>query len=172
MTDRSASPRSRGAKRRAPSRAARASSDDVVADYARRGPECAFANVRLLGRVVTRFYDEALKPVDLRASQVALMWAVVACEPVELGRLGDVTQTDQTTLSRTVEKLRTAGLVAVETGSDRRVRVVRMTAEGRRRFAQAMPYWDVAQRTIDRWLSVTALQDLARRGRRLARQNT
>ena len=57
---------------------------------------------------MTHFYDEALKPVDLRASQLALMWAIVACEPVELGKLGDITHTDQTTLSRTVDKLRQA----------------------------------------------------------------
>ena len=41
-------------------------------------------------------------PVRLRASQLALMWAILALEPVELGRLGTVTFTDQTTLSRTV----------------------------------------------------------------------
>src|SRR4029077_1949748 len=109
----------------------------IAAGYADRGPECVFANVRLLGRVVTSYYDEALKPVDLRASKLRLMWAVLASEPVEMGRLGNVTQTDQTTLSRTVDKLRQAGLVGIETGDDRRVRLLRLTAKGRRQFARA-----------------------------------
>jgi DNA-binding MarR family transcriptional regulator len=173
MTDRSAtSPRVRTSSMRR--RAARASQREIdpgaiIAQFAGRGRECAFANVRLLGRVVTSFYDAALKPADLRASQLALMWAIVACEPVEMGRLCDLTQTDQTTLSRTVEKLRRANLVAVEAGADRRVRMLRLTGEGRLRFARAMPYWEVAQREMDRWLSVAGLRDLAKRAHRLAK---
>ncbi|MEO8535977.1 MAG: MarR family winged helix-turn-helix transcriptional regulator [Betaproteobacteria bacterium] len=113
----------------------------------------------------------ALKPADLRASQLALLWAIVACEPVEMGRLGDLTNTDQTTLSRTVDKLRQSGLVAVEPGDDRRVRMLRLTAKGHKQFARAMPYWEAAQREIDAWMSVAGLRDLARRARRLARND-
>lgn len=142
---------------------------DVVAHFAPLGRQCAFANARLMGRVVTGFYDEALKAVDLRASQLALMWAIAACEPVEMSRLGEVTATDQTTLSRTVNKLRQGGLVDVETGEDRRVRFLRLTELGRRQFARAMPHWERAQREIDRWLSLAALQALGRDARRLAR---
>jgi DNA-binding MarR family transcriptional regulator len=141
----------------------------ALAGYVRRGHACAFANTRLLGRVVTNFYDEALRPAELRASQLALLWAILACEPVEMGRLGEVTQTDQTTLSRTVDKLRQAGLVAIGTGEDRRVRLLRLTPKGRRQFARAMPFWEEAQRRIDRWLSLGRLEELARQARRLAR---
>jgi len=141
----------------------------VIAHFAPLGGRCAFANARLISRVVTAFYDEALKPVNLRASQLALMWAIVACEPVEMSRLGEVTATDQTTLSRTVDKLRRLGLVEVETGDDRRVRLLTLSALGRRRFARALTCWQAAQREIDRWLSLDQLEALARRGRRLAR---
>ena len=142
---------------------------DVVAHFAPLGRQCAFANARLMGRVVTGLYDEALKAVDLRASQLALMWAIVACEPVEMSRLGEVTATDQTTLSRTVDKLRQSGLVDVETGEDRRVRFLRLSEHGRRQFARAMPHWERAQREIDRWLSLAALQEFGTHSRRLAR---
>ena len=173
MTERSAtSPRVRASPARSRAGAVRETDTDaIVARYAGRGRECAFANTRLLGRVVTNFYDAALKPANLRASQLALLWAIVACEPVEMGRLGEVTETDQTTLSRTVEKLRRAGLVGVEAGSDRRVRLLRLTGEGRRRFARAMPCWEAAQREIDNWLSVSGLRDLAKRAHRLASES-
>ena len=141
---------------------------DVVAHFAPLGRQCAFANARVMGRVLTGFYDEALKAVDLRASQLALMWAIVACEPIEMSRLVEVTATDQTTLSRTVDKLRQSGLVDVETGEDRRVRFLRLSAHGRRQFARAMPCWETAQREIDRWLSVAKLEELGRQARRLA----
>jgi len=170
MTERSAKSRPVRASRAVPPSASPTlsrSEADTIARYVDRGRECAFANARLLGRVVTTFYDEALKPIELRASQLALMWAVLACEPVEMGRLGEVTQTDQTTLSRTIDKLRRAGLVDVEAGQDRRVRLLRLTARGRRQFARAMPLWEAAQREVDGWLSITTLRDLARKARRL-----
>src|SRR4051794_21224305 len=113
MTDRSATrPRARPSRIRTRQQGSGGPPTDAVVEaFAGRGRECAFANIRLLGRVVTHFYDVALKPADLRASQLALMWSIVACEPLEMGRLCDIMQTDQTTLSRTVEKLRQADLV-------------------------------------------------------------
>jgi DNA-binding MarR family transcriptional regulator len=122
-----------------------------------------------LSRVLGTVYDDALRPADLRASQLALMWAIAAMEPVELGRLGRVTLTDQTTLSRTVEKLRAARLVSVRRGDDRRVRVLRLTALGRQRFADAMPLWEVAQQRARELLPLDQVRSLARRVRRAAR---
>jgi DNA-binding MarR family transcriptional regulator len=172
MTDRNARATRARAKPRRPSGRtplAVVCDDAVVARYASRGRECAFANTRVLARVVTGFYDDALEPAGVRASQLALLWAIVACEPVEMGRLGEVTATDQTTLSRTVAKLRRAGLVAMDTAEDRRVRLLRLTPRGRRTFARAMPCWEAAQQAIDRWLPLATLNALARQARHLPR---
>src|SRR4051812_11055692 len=109
-----------------------------IAAFVPRGPECAFANVRMLGRIVGAFYDEMLRPADLRAAQLALMWAIAAREPVDQKALGRITQTDQTTLSRTVENLRAAGLVRLDAGADRRTRLIRLSPQGRRAFARAL----------------------------------
>ena len=141
-----------------------------LAAYAARGPDCAFANVRVLGRVVGAFYDEMLKPADVRASQLALLWAILACEPVDQKSLEQVTQTDQTTLSRTVETLRADGLVTVTPGTDRRVRLIRLSPRGRRVFLRAMPYWEAAQREAAQWLPLRELRSLARAAHRFARR--
>jgi DNA-binding MarR family transcriptional regulator len=146
----------------------RSRDDDALAALVRRGPDCAFANIRMLGRVVGTFYDEMLKPADVRASQLALMWAIIACEPVEQKALETITRTDQTTLSRTVENLRNAGLVLVGPGSDRRVRLIRLSPRGRRAFVRAMPYWEQAQAELARFLSLQDLRGLARAARRFA----
>jgi DNA-binding MarR family transcriptional regulator len=134
-----------------------------------RGPECAYANARMLGRVVGAFYDEMLRPADLRAAQLALLWAIIAREPVDQKALGRITQTDQTTLSRTVEHLRADGLVVIEPGVDRRTRMIRLSAKGRMAFARALPYWDEAQRKLAGVVSVEELSRLARAARRFAR---
>lgn len=140
------------------------------ADYVPRGrSECAFAQVRLLGRVLTTIYDDALKPVGLRASQLALMWAIVAMEPVDMGSLGQATATDQTTLSRTVQNLRRERLVSVRAGVDRRVKVLRLTAAGRERFAAAMPLWERAQARAAELMPLDAVAALGRQVRRALR---
>lgn len=143
---------------------------DVVASYALRGSECAYANLKLMTRVLNTIYDEALRPVDLHAGQLALMWAIVAMEPVEIGRLGEVTLTDQTTLSRTVAKLKKARLVNVRAGRDRRVKLVSLTPAGRRRFGEAMPLWEDAQQKAGRLLPLGEVRALARQVRKSARQ--
>ena len=143
--------------------------DDLLADYTRRGSECAFANLKMLARVANNVYDDALRPVDLRAGQLALMWAILAAGPVEIGRLGRITITDQTTLSRTIAKLKQARLVQVKPGEDRRVKVVSLTETGRRRFEAAMPYWEEAQRRASELFSLDAVRSIARGARRQAR---
>jgi DNA-binding MarR family transcriptional regulator len=143
--------------------------DALLERYAPRGNECAYANLKLLTRVVTTLYDEALRPVDLCSGQLALLWAILATEPVEIGRLGVTTLTDQTTLSRTVAKLKKARLVSVRAGRDRRVKVVSLTEKGRQRFRDAMPLWEDAQRRAGTLLPLADVRALARQVRKAAR---
>ncbi len=113
-----------------------------------------YANLRMLARVAGTVYDDALRPVDLRAGQLALMWAIMAAGPVEIGRLGVITVTDQTTLSRTIAKLKKDRLVSVRPGQDRRVKLVSLTETGRQRFRAAMPSGkrrNAARRRCSRW---------------------
>ena len=142
-------------------RRTRPARDAIVDGYARRGRECAYGNLRMMARVAGTVYEDALRPIDLRAGQLSLMWAIVATEPVEMVRLGAVTLTDPTTLSRTVEKLRKAGLVSVR--RDGRRKLLALSAVGRERFAAAMPYWEEAQRRVDALLPIVQIRSLAGR---------
>jgi len=150
----------------------RATTDATVRDFASRGRECAYGNLRLMTRVIGSLYDEALREVGLHAAQLQLLWAIVAVEPVELGELSSVTHTDPTTLSRTVEKLRKARLVDVRAGADARRKEVRTTALGRERFAAAMPRWEAAQQKAAALLPIAEIRTLARQVRRAARSTS
>jgi DNA-binding MarR family transcriptional regulator len=141
----------------------------VASAYVPRNTECAYNNLKVMTRVVSAIYDEELRPVGLRASQLALLWAIRAMEPVEFGRLGTTTFTDQTTLSRTVALLKKSGLVSVRVGDDRRVRVISLTAKGLERFAVAMPLWERAQVRADALVSLDDLRSVARKVRKAAR---
>ncbi|MEP7182053.1 MAG: winged helix DNA-binding protein [Betaproteobacteria bacterium] len=141
----------------------------IAGAFVARGNECAFNNLKVVTRVLTAVYDEELRPVGLRASQLALLWAIHAAEPVELSRLASITFTDQTTLSRTIATLRRSGLVGVRAGTDRRVRILSLTAAGRARFAAAMPLWESAQRRAGDWLPLAGIAGIARKVRNAAR---
>ena len=137
------------------------------ASYIARGRrECAFSQLGSSGASSAPLYDRALEPVGLRASQLALMWAIVATEPVDMTTLGEVTYTDQTTLSRTVQNLRRMRLASVRPGDDRRVKLVSLTAAGKARFAAAMPYWENAQRDAARLMSLDGVNELGKQVRR------
>lgn len=140
----------------------------TVREYASRGRECAYGNLRLMARVIGTVYEDALREADLHPGQLSLLWAILATEPVELGQLSGVTHTDPTTLSRTVEKLRKARLVAVQAGTDGRRKEVRVTPIGRERFAASMPHWEAAQRRAAALLPLAEIRALARRARRAA----
>jgi DNA-binding MarR family transcriptional regulator len=147
--------------------------DDVPpwASYVHRGRrECAFSQLKLMGRVVNTIYDQALEPVGLRASQLALMWAIVATEPVDMTSLGEITYTDQTTLSRTVQTLRRMRLVSVRAGADRRVKLLALSASGKARFAAAMPYWENAQRQAARLMPLGLVDELGKQVRKRLRE--
>ena len=44
------------------------------------GRQCLARRARLLSRVITRIYDEALRPVDLKATQLTILVAISAAK--------------------------------------------------------------------------------------------
>jgi DNA-binding MarR family transcriptional regulator len=113
--------------------------------YRSRGFECFAGNARMAARSVTKLYDERLRPSGLRASQLAVLWAVLALEPVTARKLAAAIVSDETTLSRNLKVLAGDGLIALEPGDDRRSRLVTLTRAGRRALERALPLWEQAQ---------------------------
>ena len=88
---------------------------------------------------------ERLRPSGLRATQLAVLWAVLALEPVTARRLATVIVSDETTLSRNLKVLAVDGLIQLVPGEDRRSRLVTLTRAGRRALERALPLWEQAQ---------------------------
>jgi DNA-binding MarR family transcriptional regulator len=109
---------------------------------------CACLNVRRAARAVTQLYDRALAPTGLRATQLTLLVALERAGPVPFTRLADVLGMDRTTLTRNAGPLQRDGLLAQRPGSDRRVKLMRISDAGRRALAAAIPLWETAQRQI------------------------
>ena len=129
-----------------PPHASPTATDATVRDYASRGRDCAYGNLRLMTRVIGSLYDEALRDVGLHAAQLQLLWAIVAVEPVELGELASVTHTrPDDAFAHRREAPQGATRRRPGRPADARRKEVRMTALGRERFAAAMPRWEAAQ---------------------------
>ena len=113
---------------------------------------CACFNLRAAARALTRAYDEALRPVGLKATQFTILVAISQVdEAVPIGTLAKTLSMDRTTLTRNLKPLMEQGLLeAVEAaeGADRRRRPIAITARGRDKLAEAMPRWRAVQARI------------------------
>jgi DNA-binding MarR family transcriptional regulator len=121
------------------------------AELAEVAADCACKSLRRAARAVTQLYDETLRPSGLRVTQFTLLVAVAVSEPVPITRLADALTLDRTTLARDLRPLTERGLVEVAAGDDRRMRVIRLTRQGRDAIARAYPLWKQAQaRMVER----------------------
>jgi DNA-binding MarR family transcriptional regulator len=106
---------------------------------------CIAMRWRLLNRALTRIYDDALRPLGLKTSQVnvlAAAWELGTASPL---RVCDVLQMDPSTLSRNVERMRAKGWLEVVPADDGREQPFRLTAQGRKLLETTVPRWQRAQ---------------------------
>jgi DNA-binding MarR family transcriptional regulator len=106
---------------------------------------CVGYRVRMLSRVITGIYDDALAPLKLKGSQFNLLDVVSrrgSCAPSAIHRL---TRMDKSTASRTLERMRRRGWLSIETGSAGRGQTVSITGKGTRTLRAAYPLWKKAQ---------------------------
>jgi DNA-binding MarR family transcriptional regulator len=106
---------------------------------------CAALNFRRTARAVTRWYDLALAPSGIRATQMAILTAIAKFQPVSMSRIGEILVLDQTTLTRSLRLLQKQGLLEVSRRSARRQRFVVLTDSGVKALALAVPLWRAVQ---------------------------
>lgn len=116
---------------------------------------CTCFRLRHATRIVTRAYDEALRPVGLRSGQFSILAALSAVDEPSISDLAEGLGMDRTTLSRNLRPLDRDGLVALTPETAARARTVRLTEAGRRRFEAAMPLWQGVQATAEAALGGT-----------------
>jgi DNA-binding MarR family transcriptional regulator len=113
---------------------------------------CACHKVRMAARAVTRAYDDALRPVGLRATQLAVLVAIANEGTMSITALAKSISMDRTTLTRNLRPLEKAGLMAIGPEGWRRSRILEITKQGQIRLREALPYWERAQETLRRKL--------------------
>src|SRR5438552_1543201 len=113
---------------------------------------CIAARLRLLNRVVTNLYDDALRPLGLKVSQLNLLVVTAKIGLAQPAQVCNILHLDTSTLSRNVERMRAKGWLEVVPGEDARTQPFRLTAQGRRLLERAVPAWEQAQRQAEELL--------------------
>jgi DNA-binding MarR family transcriptional regulator len=114
--------------------------------------ECVGVRLRMLNRVVTNVYDNALRPLNLKVSQMNILIAaakVGTARPVEVC---EHLHLDVSTLSRNVERMKARGWLEVVPDEDGRSQPFRLTPQGRKLLEKAIPAWSEAQQQVKKVL--------------------
>ena len=106
---------------------------------------CTCLNLRKAARSVTQYFDEALRPSGLRATQFSLLAVAKSRGPISITGLAEALVVDRTTLTRNLRVLEGKQFVSVGPGTDGRTRLVSITAGGRVALKKAIPLWKKAQ---------------------------
>jgi DNA-binding MarR family transcriptional regulator len=110
------------------------------------------ASLRRASRTLTQFYEEALRPTGLRATQFTILQALSLTGEVTQAELGHILAMDSTTLTRTLTIMGHHGWIAKQRGKDRREWRMRLSRAGETQFKNALPYWEKAQSKVRRRL--------------------
>ena len=107
--------------------------------------ECVAVRMRMLNRVVTNLYDEALRPLGLRVSQMNILVATAKMGTVRPAEICARLHLDVSTLSRNVERMKERGWLEVVPDQDGRAQPFRLTVQGRKLLKKTVPAWSQAQ---------------------------
>ena len=118
----------------------------MLRDVAER---CFAVRVVRAGRVLSRLYDEAVRPLGITGTQFTLINVIEQMQPDSIASIGERLDIDATTLSRNLRRLETAGIIEMgEPAPDRR-RAIALTDHGRSLLDQAYEAWKGAQAKVE-----------------------
>src|SRR5262245_22819415 len=128
---------------------------------------CIAVRLRLLNRVITNLYDEALRPLGLKVSQLNVLIATAKLGLARPARVCEILHLDESTLSRNVERMRTKGWLESVPEVDARAQPFRLTPQGYRLIRKAVPAWTRGQRQAAHLLGDEGIALLDRAARKL-----
>src|ERR1700740_1738114 len=91
---------------------------------------CVCGSFRRTARALTRLYEDALRPLRLRATQMTILQTLSRAGEISKGRLGEMLAMDSASLTRTLAIMRRHNWIAERRGRDRRERWLRLSGPG------------------------------------------
>ena len=111
-----------------------------------RSTPCVAQTLRAAARLITRKYEDALRPVGLTASQYTLLHALNKFGALGPTELGEALAFEQTTATRLLAKLEGQKLITyIPHKKDARRRLAKLTELGKAKYEEAFPLWQGVQ---------------------------
>jgi len=107
--------------------------------------ECLGLRSRHLGRMVTRIYDQALRPHGLTLPQLSLLTAIELMGPVQPAELCEPLGLEKSTLSRNVRLMAARGWVREQPTEHGKGKLLELTPAGEALLLSAAGAWEAAQ---------------------------
>ena len=133
---------------------------------------CIAVRLRMLSRVVTRLYNQALRPYGLSVNQMNILTAVSCLGETRPHDVCQALYLEKSTLSRDVRRMRQQGWLEAVPGADGRAMRLRITLAGSRRLEQAIPAWQQAQEQATALLGQHEVSTLRRAAAALRTKST
>jgi len=128
---------------RKPEEPATASIADIAENTANA---CLATRVRQLSRIITRVYDDAMRPLGITASQYTLLAQLAARDSITAVEIGHELDIEKSTLSRNLKRLLALGHINMDPPAGRRGRGLHLTPKGQAILKDAFPIWQDAQK--------------------------
>ncbi|MFZ2451643.1 MAG: MarR family winged helix-turn-helix transcriptional regulator [Methylovulum miyakonense] len=111
--------------------------------------ECLLGRARKLNRMLTRIYDDELRPFGLKASQLNLLVVIAKAGPIRRIDIGRLLHLDPSTLTRNLKIMLGNGWIEeMASGEDGRGLPLLVTAKGCDLLNQIGPSWRKAQNRV------------------------
>jgi len=114
--------------------------------------DCACFNVRKSARVLTKHYDEALHPLELKPTQFTILAVLSSVDAITVTDLAEFMVLDRTTLTRNLRPLEKQGMIKTNAGEDRRTRMISLSKKGLNKLEKAIPLWERAQEQVKEYM--------------------
>ncbi len=122
---------------------------------------CVAVRLRMLSRFISRLYDEQLRPMGLRVSQLNILVVSGKLGTARAQQVCELLSMDESTLSRNVERMRAQGwLDVVPNTFDGRTQPFHLTRAGRDLLSRAVPACEKAQARAERLLGAEGVESL------------
>src|SRR5215831_6362972 len=134
----------------------------VKRDAAEVVRDCIATRLRMANRVITKVYDDALRPLGLTVTQLSMLVVAEDRGLIRQSQVGAELQLDDSTLSRNLERMRANGWLEEVSADDARVHSYRLTGAGRALLQRAIPAWRGAQKQAKGLLGDAGVRALRR----------
>jgi DNA-binding MarR family transcriptional regulator len=133
--------------------------------------ECIAVRLRMLNRVITNIYDDALRSLDLKVSQMNILVAAAKLGTARPVEVCEHLHLDVSTLSRNVERMKARGWLETVPDEDGRSQPFRLTPQGRKLLEKAIPAWSAAQQQVKKALGEGFVEQLDHTVKRIRKGN-